>query len=274
MQTFLFTCALSNIQLFISNKSKWLCIKSYNFKNKKERKTTKFSVKTTAGCVLCVLFMLMDCTSKQEKAGQRAKIIFLSGEVSVDSHKAELGMAVKPGAVVRTGPQSSCEIVFNNKNIIKILEGSKAIPDLKSETKRINLKMGAVASVVKNLGRATGNRKYKYEITTPTSVAGVRGTLFFVKVEDNDNTYICVCNGVIEIGDLNGKNQKIIEAAHHNAIRVTRKEDRFVETKPPMSYHTDEDMEKVAEKIGLKIDWNTTDRDLEQGHTQYSKIIS
>ncbi|MBN2532549.1 MAG: FecR domain-containing protein [Spirochaetales bacterium] len=93
-----------------------------------------------------------------------------------------------------------------------------------------------------------------FTIQTSTAVLGVRGTSFFVK-EDADSTYVCVCNGRITVMDENGNNSEEIGAKHHVARLFTKSEQGTVIAPAAMLYHTDEDIEKAAEKIGYKINW-------------------
>jgi hypothetical protein len=87
---------------------------------------------------------------------------------------------------------------------------------------------------------------------------GVRGTSFFVKA-DADSTYVCVCNGVVTVRDEKNSNAEEVKAKHHVARLLTKTENGTVITPAKMLYHTDKDIENVAEKIGYKIDWDKID---------------
>lgn len=228
----------------------------------------KFRISLAVLGVFCIMFIVSSCNPRKQEQQGDGKIISLSGEVFVDSKKAEQNSIVKPGAKIKTGPNSSCEIIFSDKSIIKIYEKSEAVMDLSSPSKSLNLISGAVASVVKNLGKIAANREYNYMVTTPTSVAGIRGTSFFVKAEDENETDICVCNGVVDLKDSEGKNRNIVEAAHHKGLRFARDEKgiHFSEIhlseleKPCFQDHTDKEMESIAKKVNVKIDWTKPDK--------------
>ena len=91
-------------------------------------------------------------------------------------------------------------------------------------------------------------------------MAGVRGTCFLVKVEDDNNTYICCCNGAIHLEGAGGEFTRNLAAPHHREVRITRSGTGLSMTAAPMLYHTDEDVEAIAARIGEKIDWTKIDK--------------
>ena len=116
---------------------------------------------------------------------------------------------------------------------------------------------GALAAVLKNLTPTkTGNR---FQIDTPTIVAGVRGTTFYVKVLNINSTYFCLCNGEVHLQDSAGGDKMALEAAHHSAVEYNREDGIFRVTKRPLLYHTDAEMQAFANKIGYTINWKKPD---------------
>ena len=91
-------------------------------------------------------------------------------------------------------------------------------------------------------------------------MAGVRGTCFFVKVEDDNSTYVCCCNGSLHLEGVVGEFSKNIAGSHHREVRVTRAGGETEVSSAPLLYHTDEDVEAIAAKIGETIDWTKIDR--------------
>ena len=165
-------------------------------------------------------------------------------------------MAVRPSATIKTYENSFIEVVFNKKNIFKIFENSEAVLDLDAQGKSIFLKTGAIANLIKKLDALQDRFRPRYKIATSVAVAGVRGTAFYVKVEDNKNTYICVCNGEVEITNTTDSNKTLVAEKHHQAVRFTREKGKTVLSTAKMLYHDDKGIEKLAETINEKIDWN------------------
>ena len=51
-----------------------------------------------------------------------------------------------------------------------------------------------------------------------------------------------------------------MEAAHHASCRIVEDRGATSVSKAPMLYHTDADMEGLAARVGVSIDWNIIDR--------------
>ena len=192
-------------------------------------------------------------------SADKASIIYVEGDVSLNGSPASVGDGVQAGARVTTGPDSVCQIVFNTKNIIHIAQGTVLRFDPKVLSRGATLEKGVIAMVLRNL-TATQGGELRFGIRTSTAVAGVRGTCFFVAVEDENNTYICSCNGAIHIEGDGGQFTQNIAAAHHREVRVTRTGTAISVNAAPLLYHTDGDVEAAAAKIGETVDWTKIDR--------------
>jgi hypothetical protein len=100
----------------------------------------------------------------------------------------------------------------------------------------------------------------KFSIATSTAVAGVRGTCFFIAVEDDDHTYICACNGQIRLEGAGQSFTQNLASSHHQELRVSRSASGISVGAAPLEYHTDGDVEAIAARIGETIDWTKLDR--------------
>jgi hypothetical protein len=179
----------------------------------------------------------------------------MEGTVSVDGKPASIGQTVQPRAVVNTGAESLCQLIFDDKNILHISENAVVELDFTTVQKSINLKSGSVAGALKKLAKLTDPKEYAMSIHTPSAVGGVRGTVFFIKVEDPATTYACTCNGTLHYSDPQGGNALTVEAAHHKAYRYAASGGAFTTSDAGVLYHTDQMMELGAAKIGYTIDW-------------------
>jgi hypothetical protein len=192
-------------------------------------------------------------------AASQGEITYMEGQVTIDRVPASIGDLVPLGATVRTEKLSQCEIVFRQRNILRLAEETALVFNPGNLQTGSSLQKGALSLVLKNLvPGASGD--HSFFVRTPTAAAGVRGTSFFMKVEDAHTTYVCLCNGAIALSDGSPPGRTPVEAAHHASWRII--EDRGATTviKAPMLYHTDADMEGLAERIGVSIDWNSIDR--------------
>ncbi len=196
------------------------------------------------------------CTGKSQSAPTRSEtravVIFATGAVSVDDRPAAIGDLVGDRSRIATGRDGVCEIVFNDKNIIRVRNNTEFTLDFSGAAKAVDLKRGTLINVLERL--AHGLDGDGFTVRTPTAACGVKGTIFFVKADEN-STYVCVCNGTVTVSDEKGNHAEEIKAEHHIARLFTRSGKGTVVKPAPMLYHTDADMEKAAEEIGHKIDW-------------------
>jgi hypothetical protein len=191
------------------------------------------------------------------QAAARSSIIYLEGQVTVDGNPAAIGDTVALGATVVTAAQSSCEIGFNTKNIVRLGESTTFVFNPGNLQQGSELKKGTLALVLKKIstvGSAAG-----FTVRTPSAVAGVRGTTFFINAIDASSTYICSCNGSVHVEDLAGGSAKDMVSAHHKAYLFTATASGVNVADSTLLYHSDASMEKLAGEIGVSIDWTTPD---------------
>lgn len=178
------------------------------------------------------------------------------GDVKVNGKEITgTGQVLVPGDVIESGKNSTCDVLVNDKNIIRIGADSKAVLHITSKDSFIAIEKGWMAGVTRSKFTSEG----KYSVKTPTVVAGIRGTSFCLKVEDEKNSYFCVCNGTIELKGKGSQDGDSVTSAHHMARRFTADKAGVisVDQNPGMLYHGDEIIEELAGKIGVKVDWET-----------------
>jgi len=199
------------------------------------------------------------CFAQAGQPGLRVPTLtYMEGTVTIDGRSAAIGDTVPLGSVVTTSEQSLADIEYNVRNAIRLSENTTLVFNPRNLQTGSELRLGALTLVLKNL--PSGAVGESFLVRTPTVVAGVRGTSFFVKVENPSSTYVCACNGVVQVLGADGSPLRELVASHHKAIRVVGSADRPQVTDAPMLYHTDQDVEKVAAAIGYKIDWSVVDR--------------
>lgn len=197
-----------------------------------------------------------------------ARVDALVGSVTVGSAAASPGQLVTNGMVIRTGVDSWCDLVFEGKNIVRVLERTEIRYSSDAGVRRLFLSDGALTSVLKNLKQDPAGLS-PFEVETATGVVAVRGTVFFIKTIDPLNTYVCDCNGHVELVTPAGGITNSIKAVHHHGVMMFRGQDGdpettethmnmelFSQTNAAMLFHTDQDVEAVAARIGVKINWN------------------
>jgi hypothetical protein len=172
--------------------------------------------------IVAVFALILFISSAAAFSADKASIIYIEGDVIMNGSPASVGDDVKPGAT---------------------------------------LQQGAIGMVLRNLGSLTaGPGELRFRITTSNTVAGVRGTCFLVKIEDDNNTFICCCNGRIHLEGTGGVFTQNMASSHHEELRVRRSERGISVAAAPLLYHTDADVEAIAARIGETIDWTRIDK--------------
>lgn len=158
---------------------------------------------TVALLVLAAALQFASCTkSKTTTVNYEGLINFLAGDVKIVSDgnavAAKVGDSVKQGMTIKTGPKAVVDVFFGD-NVVRILENSSVVitelvrnvADNKENTE-FYVQNGKMFSKVTR--KLTDGEKFK--VSTPTSVAAVRGTEFMVSEEENSSNIACI-DGVV-----------------------------------------------------------------------------
>ncbi len=189
------------------------------------------------------------CTTKPVSAIP-ARISFISGTVLVNGKDAALGQTVVHGDVIETRAMSSCRVIVDDKNILALQDDCTMVYRIRQEDPLLDLKKGVLAVIVKNRKNIDNLR-----VNTPTMTAGVRGTVFVLGAEGPDKVYTCLCNGVIHYHPEGHAKSERYAAAHHKGVYFNRSGGIVTAEPGGMKYHTDEDIEKLASDINVRVDW-------------------
>ena len=182
-------------------------------------------------------------------SSEAGEIVYLEGPVSLGGKTASIGESVMDGDVILVGEGGLAEIEFGEYRILRASENTRLTVDTAART--MNLETGAIA-VVQSKARLLSRRK-PWTMKTPTTIAAVRGTLYYTRVEDPDITYFCLCNGRIHLEDETGFVD--FEANHHQAVRAKRSGGEVLYEQAPLLYHDDKDMESLADMVYVPVDW-------------------
>lgn len=204
------------------------------------------------------LMIILACTPQKTETAPRTvsiegTVIGLEGRVLVNGIEADFDSPVPDGAVITTDEEGYCEITFLGDNIIRIYEN--AFMKISFKDAVITVDRGAAAAVLRNLGGLLEKNDDVFQVESGNVVAGIRGTTFFLKKEDADTTYFCLCNGAIDLSDTQGRLDLPLQAVHHNALRVHERDGRITMSKALMENHTDAQMEALAGRIGQSMNW-------------------
>lgn len=187
---------------------------------------------------------------------RRAEVALVSGSVKIDGGAADIGQSLNAVVLVETGPSSRCDIVFGGGNAVSFGQNTRAWIDFSAPTIALRLERGGVTSVLKKLEKLVG--KTSFDISTPQTLAGVRGTSFCVWCAAGE-TYVCACNGRVHFQDPRGGNVEDLASAHHAGRIYAEKDGKIVVSEAGVLHHDDASVESVAKDIGYTIDWSRVD---------------
>lgn len=102
---------------------------------------------------------------------------------------AKVGATISAGDTVISGNDSRAKIAMQDRNIITVLPNTTlVIEEYKSSGTDKNVKLSLLEGKVRNdVKEKYDNDKNKFQIRTPTAVAGVRGTKFITSFSPNTN---------------------------------------------------------------------------------------
>ncbi|MFH1897275.1 MAG: FecR family protein [Candidatus Desantisbacteria bacterium] len=140
----------------------------------------------------------------------------VSGRVEVQNigevkwKKAGVGMKLKSNQRIRTFEKSRAyldlgegsSMVINSDSIMDILELKKQIEGQKGFASKVKLWVGKIRTEIKKLDEGSS-----FEVITPTTIAGVRGTKWSNSVMEDDSSSVFVEDGNVWMENLGG-NQK------------------------------------------------------------------
>jgi len=132
-----------------------------------------------------------------------AKITTFEGVIQVmkkgsaDWHNAKPGMALDVGDQVYTQEESFAEIRYAIGTVLRMDEKTKITIEASSE-KTIKTK-SAIGSVWVNMRKLIATGK-EFQVSTPTAVAAIRGTVFDMSCVPDSASYVAVFEGKVAVG--------------------------------------------------------------------------
>lgn len=153
---------------------------------------------------------------------QAAVLTKVSGNVLVNSLKAKGKIELNLGDIVTAKGKNSYAIIdFGEETKSIISNGSLKIEKSNDKEHELNLIKGLLSTSMKQV------ENKKLQIRTKNAVLGVRGTKFLTMYGEDD-TYLCVCEGTVEIKNkvsstLVNRNQDIhVRGENQKTLVVTK----------------------------------------------------
>ena len=168
--------------------------------------------------LFCTISFILIISSQDVCAGrlmtvkigkEDAKIIFLKGTAFVipedenEWRPLEVGNVLKGGDRVNTGSQSRLEIVLHDNTILRFANDTRfKILQIdcseKSKIRKVKVHL-ALGRTWANVSKTLGARS-DFELSCENAVAGVRGTIYRMNVDNDKSVLVRVYDGIVNVG--------------------------------------------------------------------------
>ncbi|HXH31456.1 MAG TPA: FecR family protein [Bacteriovoracaceae bacterium] len=145
-----------------------------------------------------IFFLLSLIALSMPSHGQIATLEKFFGKVSINSNAANAGQSLNSGdKVVAEGKKSWVQITFKDGSKMMARDGIFILKEPVSKKETMIELIKGVLFTYKSKGESS------LKVKTKNAVMGIRGTKFYVEEKDNE-TYLCVCEGKVEISNEAG----------------------------------------------------------------------
>jgi len=172
-------------------------------------------------------------------------VAHVKGDARINGVPAKVGMDVKAGDLVTTGPGGEIAFVVGRDAFLVRANSRVEVEGEKGSLIAAGLRIltGAVLSVF-----TPGQPK---RVQTATSTIGIRGTGLYVEAEEA-RTYVCTCYGSAEIvSTADPSAREIVRTTHHEQPRyVMAKGAPQMLTGAPVINHTDAELTMLESLCG------------------------
>lgn len=110
------------------------------------------------------------------------------------SDEADIDQPLFAGDSVRTGKESRVELSYADGTVIRLGENSRLVVRSQGSVRSVGLLSGKFWAKVAKLSGGS-----RFEVASPTAVAGVRGTVFKVEVDRDSTSRVAVEEGEVEV---------------------------------------------------------------------------
>lgn len=202
-----------------------------------------------------ILFILLFFGISSILAADDGFITYFEGEVFIHRNntiiEAEFGMSVFQKDVLVTKSNSLLIIQLNQRGELKLKEDTILVLDNMDKDTSLVLNQGSVFSRVNKLVNKT------FSIRTPSMVAGVRGTEFFVAygrtIETEPDVWLCVNEGSVDVSiTKTGESVLVKEGEGINILsgnKLTKPE--FYPWTQDLNWNTDPEKGSVSDTTNL-----------------------
>jgi hypothetical protein len=151
-----------------------------------------------------------------------ARISLLEGHADILKNNAKTWSPAKPEMTLQTGEQiysgkeSFVEIIYSNGEIARLDENSKlTIEESTPKTVKSTTTLGTVWI---NMKKLTSTRR-NFQLSSPTAIAAIRGTIFQMTAGTDSSTEVRVYNGKVAVGPTDDLKTRIEQEKKKGQIK-------------------------------------------------------
>lgn len=149
-----------------------------------------------------------------------ANVSKISGTAFINKEKIKVGAEIAEGMEVSIPKKGDyIEVKFQNGHLVRFVGAKVKVEKLNPKNTLFSLLKGKIFSAIKPL-----TQNETYEIKTKQASFGVRGTQFMIE-EDKKQSYLCVCEGVVNAktakGSVDVKKDEDVTIAPKRELKAT-----------------------------------------------------
>ncbi len=213
------------------------------------RKHKKFSVRILAGLLIASLAACGAPEALHLKTSQESlvTVVSVSGQVVKSGKPVSAGEPMSVGETIMVDEHGSAILKIKDRASIQLKNSGKLVIDEISDSIVIMLDYGSLMSVVSPVGK-------KFQLVTPAATVGVRGTAFYVEARGIDQTYVCLCEGTLQIKTESGVQEiHSDDRSHHHPVLIAPDKNGRTAVEPAeMLNHTNDDISALENVLRKK----------------------
>ncbi len=210
------------------------------------------------------LIILVSSNADLSAANNSGKVVFLKGSAKLIRSGSTItirkGTAVLQGDTVVTSSGSTVIIRLVTGSKVKIKANSKLSFSRLSKSKATNLYLhrgGIFAKVTKLRGRQ------KFNVRSVSTLAGVRGTHFYMHTLKDNDIWLCVNEGNVEVGESGSKSRVIVKPGKGISVKQNEniEKPRAYKWTKKLNWKMSDDEGDVEDTVDLDGAYDILDRD-------------
>ena len=209
---------------------------------------------------IVLVIALLNSAVMAAKTDAVALVFKTTGDVKLkrsgDVSKLKFGATLNHGDEITTGEDGFASIMFaDDKSLIKLMKNTNITIEGKRDekgdiAKRVRMRVG-------DLFVKVANQRGPMEVATPTSLASVKGTEFWIVVLTDGTTLVTTLEGLVEL--MSTQTGKVVQVREGNIGEVDDEGNLNVREAPPGEGRGDPDPEDEEELKTIEI--QVEDRD-------------